>query len=113
LGGTIAQPEFIKNNPNAVEYKRMVHVQQKDPLNPDAPVINHLVPYENLPKNVANQKDVRTALSGLNKTPVYGQQQSQQGGMVKVRLNGKVGQIPAGNLKKFKSEYPDAELLNE
>jgi len=75
LGGTIAQPEFIKNNPNAVEYKRMVHVQQKDPLNPDAPVINHLVPYENLPKNVANQKDVRTALSGLNKTPVYGQGQ--------------------------------------
>jgi len=110
--GQIAQPNWAKQHPNDVVYKRMVHVQQKSADGSDV-VSSHLVPYENLPKNVANQKDVRTALSGLNKTPVYGQQQSQQGGMVKVRLNGKVGQIPVGNLKKFKSEYPDAELLNE
>lgn len=73
--GQIPTPDWVKQHPEAVEYKRMMHVQQKDPINETT--TSHLVPYENLPKNVANQKDVRTALSGLNKTPVYSGQTQQ------------------------------------
>lgn len=72
--GQIAQPNWVQQHPNDVVYKRMVHVQQKDPSNP-LETTDHLIPYDNLPKNVANQKDVRIALSGFNKTPVYGEQE--------------------------------------
>lgn len=75
ISGSLAQPNFAKSNPNDVEYKRMVHVREKT-ANED--YVDHLIPYENLPKNVANQKDVRQSLSGLNKTAVYSTQSQQK-----------------------------------
>lgn len=75
--GQVAQPDWAAKHPDAVIYKRMVHVQQKSTDGQDI-ISSHLIPYENLPKNVANQKDVRTALSGFNKTPVYGGQTTQK-----------------------------------
>lgn len=105
--GQLAQPNWAQQHPNDVEYKRMVHVQQKDPIT--EATTSHLVPYDNLPKNVANQKDVRTALAGFNKTPVYGGHNQ----MIQVRVNGKVGQIPLKNYESFKKEYPNAERIGQ
>ncbi len=68
--GTLVQPDFAAKNPNLVQYKRMVHVRQLDPNTRES--TDHLVDYNTMPKNVANQKDVKGALQGLNNTPVYG-----------------------------------------
>lgn len=128
-GGTIAQPDWAASHPSMVEYKRMVHVRQ-NPEFQGGEASNHLIPYENLPKNVANQKDVSKALSGLNKTPVYStseqqtpkgksqplnsvQKESKASEMIRVKLpNGNVGQIPASKLHDFQRDYPGAQKID-
>lgn len=108
--GVLLQPNFVQQHPDAVTYKRMVHVQQKDPDNPTQ-TSNHLVPYENLPKNVAGQKDVRQALAGLNKTPVYGSQNTPAT-TIRVKLkDGRMGNIPSAKLKQFQADNPDAQIV--
>lgn len=74
--GEIAQPNFEQSHPEAVQHQRMVLVQSKGQFG--APDNHFLVPYDKLPANVANQKDVRQTLSEFNKTPVYGGQQQSQ-----------------------------------
>ncbi len=106
--GALAQPNFAAQHPEAVEYKRMVHVQQKDPVTEQ--VSSHLIPYDNLPANVANQKDVRTALAGFNKTPVYGQQ-TQQPTTVSYKVNGTQYNIPSSKAKDFEKQFPKAQKL--
>lgn len=105
--GALSQPGFAAKHPDMVEYKRMVHVQQKDPIS--EVVTSHLIPYDNLPKNVANQKDVRTALSGFNKTPVYGQQ--QQSATVSYKVNGTQYNIPSSKAKDFEKQFPKAQKV--
>lgn len=64
LHGAVAQPDFVKNNPNLVEFKPMIHVQLPLPggrgLKRDL-----LVPYDRLPENIKNSKSVRDALKGF------------------------------------------------
>ena len=69
--GELVQPDAEKKYPNGVEYKRMVHVSQNDRADNRH---DYLIPYDRLPHNVANQKDVKQALTPLNNTGVYGQQ---------------------------------------
>lgn len=62
LKGTLAQPDFIEKNPNAVQEKPMVHVQKKS----YGTVKNLLIPYDRLPRS----KKVNKGLS--NFTPASG-----------------------------------------
>ncbi len=73
IPGSLSQPDFAKNNPDKVTYQRMIHVKQVV----DGDTHDYLVPYNTLPKNVANQKAVKTALAPLDKMPVYGQKSGQ------------------------------------
>lgn len=106
--GQIAQPNWAKQHPADVVYKRMVHVQQKDPTTEE--ISSHLIPYENLPKNVANQKDVRTALAGFNKTPIYGG--GQPSSSVKYNVDGQVYDIPSDKLNQFLKAKPKAKRID-
>lgn len=62
--GAVAQPNFVKNNPNSVERKPMVHVQFPIPEGGGAKR-DLLVPYDRLPENIKNSKSVRDALKGF------------------------------------------------
>lgn len=110
IEGSLAQPDFVAKNPNDVEYKRMVHVREKA-LGGDAH--DHLIPYENLPANVANQKDVRAALSSFNKTPVYGSQQPDNTSVLVKLPNGRTGHVPLKNYIQFKKENPGAQRIDQ
>lgn len=58
--GSISQPKFAKDNPNAIERKPIVHVQV--PSTGDLPAKDFFVPYDRLPENVKSSKQVRDAL---------------------------------------------------
>lgn len=69
--GALVTKDMAASHPEAIEYRRKLHVRQSEP---GGDVVDHLIPYESIPRNVANQKDVKKALAGFNNTPVYNHQ---------------------------------------
>lgn len=67
--GAISQPNYANNNPDNIEKKPIIHVQQ--PATADRPAKDFFVPYDRLPENVKGSKQVREALSKF--TPATGQ----------------------------------------
>jgi hypothetical protein len=65
LDESIAQPDFIKNHPDKVEYKPMLHIKSK--LSPDegGGDADHLIPDNRLPANIKNNKAVKQALQNF------------------------------------------------
>lgn len=61
LAGAIAQPDFAKKHPDAIERKPIVHVQV--PATADNPISkDYFVPYDRLPENVKNSKSIKEVL---------------------------------------------------
>ncbi len=105
--GSIAQPNFVKDHPNEVEYKPMVHVQKKGEFKED-PNEDFVIDYNKLPANIKNSKPVQSALRGFQPAGAT-QAPSQTSEVVTVRVNGKTGQIPKAKLKEFLKKYPTAK----
>lgn len=53
MKGKMSQPKFAENNPDAVEFKPMIHVQYKDPNGGN--VKNLAIPYDRMPQNLSKQ----------------------------------------------------------
>lgn len=123
IAGSIAQPDFIKNHPNNVEYRPMLQVQTKDQFGMTE---DKLVPYDRLPNNIP--KPISAALKGF--VPAGSQQHAAPTTSVSTKAapvakmpfsnnthitvqlpDGTTGQIPKGKLKDFQSKYPDAKIL--
>ncbi len=104
--GNLVQPDGETKFANSIEHKRFLQVQQKGKFEGDQPK-HYLIPYDKLPANIANQKDVRTALKNFNSTPVY----NSGNQMIRVNLNGRMGQIPASKYNEFIKENPTAQKV--
>lgn len=63
LNGTVAQPNYQKQNPNSVKERAMIHVQSIDPVT--KMTNDYLIDYNKLPQNVKNSKSVKEALSNF------------------------------------------------
>lgn len=100
FAGSISQPNFAKEHPEAIEYRPMLHVQTKDVTGQTE---DHLVPYDRLPANLP--KATKVALTGF----VPKENQNAENAMVTVTLNGQTGQIPHSKLKDFLKKYPSAK----
>jgi len=105
--GNVVPSAFEQKAPGTYTHKRMVLVQQKPQFEGDTEH-HYLVDYSDFPKNVANQKDVRTALSGLNKTPVYG----QHSGSIKYNVDGQIYDIPSDKVNQFLKAKPKAKRID-
>lgn len=100
FAGSISQPNFAKEHPEAIEYRPMLHVQTKDVTGQTE---DHLVPYDRLPANLP--KATKVALTGF----VPKENQNADNAMVTVTLNGQTGQIPHNKLNDFLKKYPSAK----
>lgn len=65
LEGSVAQPDWVKANPNGVELRPMVHVKKKLPTDEGGGTEDYLIDYNKLPQNVKNSKPVRQALGNF------------------------------------------------
>lgn len=61
--GAIAQQGFIDKHPKDVEWRPTLHIQMKNPEDPDGPMIDKLIPTDGIPKNLP--KATLKALSGF------------------------------------------------
>lgn len=105
LEGSVAQPNFVKDNPNAVEYKPMVHVQKKA-SNKFEQDQDFLIDYSKLPENVKNSKSVRAALSGFQPA------QQQQSAPAKQSVVQKIKQAFTGKTNDGKGKVATMEQIN-
>ncbi len=63
LNGSIAQQSFIDKNPNNIQYRPTLHIQMKNPDDPEGPMIDKLIPVDGTPNNLP--KATLKALSGF------------------------------------------------
>ncbi len=115
--GTIAQPNFVKQNGQYVEQRPMIHIQK--PATKDEDAQDYVIDYDKLPANIKNSKPVQQALKNFHsavtgqQTPVAAKATPPAGGMIRVKLpNGSIGEIPATRLGEFKKNYPGAEKID-
>ncbi len=68
VSGEIAQPNFVRDHPNDVEYLPMVHV--KSPQTSDTEQQDFIIDFDRLPENVKNSKAVKQAVGGIGRKQV-------------------------------------------
>lgn len=108
LKGSLAQPNFAKNNSKYIQKRPIVHVQYKDE---DGEVVNRFVDYNTLPSNIKNSKAFKTATANFQPSSDKTTSQPKgESGMVTVTVDGKTGQIPKSKLADFRKKYPTAKV---
>lgn len=90
LWGAIAQPDFKKRNPKAVQDTPGVQVQ----IVQDGVTYDYIVPYDRLPENIKNSKPVRDALAKFKPAQSTGDYKSSS--KAKEMVGYKIGQVEGG-----------------
>jgi len=111
LKGAISQPEYANRRPDNIQTKPIIHVQI--PAKGEfGKIQDYFIPYDRLPENVKNSKQVKQALSKF--TPASTQQstpvkQSSRGMVTMILPNGQSGQVPSNKVSDFIKKYPKAK----
>lgn len=106
--GAISQPNFASSNPDAIEMKPIIHVQV--PATANTLAKDYFIPYDRLPENVKNSKQVREVLSSFKPATKQASAPAKKTTMVTMILpNGQSGEIPSDKVNDFLKKYPKAK----